>query len=64
MNAVPLLIGVKKKTWLMICFLDQEMDNHLVATVKAGTQERGTERETEVMWFHTGKYNAESHNQW
>ena len=26
------------------------------ATVKAGTQERGTERGTEVMWFHTGNY--------
>ena len=26
------------------------------ATVKAGTQERETERGTEVMWFHTGNY--------
>ena len=25
---MPLLIGVMKKTWLMIYFLDQEMDNH------------------------------------
>ena len=24
--------------------------------MKAGTQERGTERGTEVMWFHTGNY--------
>ena len=29
---------------------------NLGATVKAGTQERGTERGTEVMWFHTGNY--------
>ena len=29
------------------------------ATVKAGTQERGTE----VMWFHTGNYDAGSYNQ-
>ena len=26
------------------------------ATVKAETQERGMERGTEVMWFHTGNY--------
>ena len=26
------------------------------ATVKAGTQERGTERGTEVIWLHTGNY--------
>ena len=26
------------------------------ATVKAGTQERGTERGTDVMWFYTGNY--------
>ena len=25
-------------------------------TVKAGTQERGTEHGTEVMWFHKGNY--------
>ena len=24
--------------------------------MKAGTQERGTQRGTEVMWFHTGNY--------
>ena len=30
------------------------------ATVKAGTQERGTERGTEVMWFHTANYDAGS----
>ena len=24
--------------------------------MKAGTLERGTERGTEVMWFHTGNY--------
>ena len=26
------------------------------ATVKVGTQERGTERGMEVIWFHTGNY--------
>ena len=26
------------------------------ATVKARMQKRGTERGTEVMWFHTGNY--------
>ena len=37
------------------------------ATVKARMQERGTERGTEVMWFHTGNYDVgsltRSHNQ-
>ena len=28
----------------------------IVATVKAVTQERGAEHETEVMWFYTGNY--------
>ena len=30
--------------------------NLMGATVKAGTQERGTERGMEIMWFHTGNY--------
>ena len=33
------------------------------ATVKAGTQERGTERGTEVMWLHTGNYDTGSYDQ-
>ena len=28
--------------------------------MKAGTQECGTERGTEVMWFHTGNYTQTS----
>ena len=33
------------------------------AAVKAGTQERGTERGTEVTWLHTGNYDTGSHDQ-
>ena len=42
-----------KVCWLYKC---SSVVNGQRATMKAGTQERGMERRTEVMWFHTGNY--------
>ena len=53
---IPLFVDLDKLGLERPHPLWKEAGIHDRATVKAGTQECGTECRTEVMWFHTGNY--------